>query len=83
MDIIVNHAIEISHGTCIYDYMIYAKYRWKNRLVRWLFDDPRFDRTINETLQSCNHLCFSPQYYFMVSYYSWGTIMLLMSYTVM
>ncbi|EER13736.1 hypothetical protein Pmar_PMAR013628 [Perkinsus marinus ATCC 50983] len=48
MDILMNHATELAHGVKIYDYMLYAKWRWRNRLTRWLFDDPRFDQSIGE-----------------------------------
>merc|ERR1712178_217111 len=79
----MNNATEIVHGVKITDYMLYAKYRWKHRLVRWLFDDPRFDRTVNETVQSTNHLCFSPQFYFILTYYSWGIILIILALTVL
>ena len=62
--------------------MMYAKYRWRNRLTRWLFDDPRWDRTVNETVQSVNHLCFSPQYYFIMTYFTWGIVLQLLAITI-
>lgn len=83
MDIILNNAVEISQGVKIFDYMMYAKYRWRNRLVRWMFDDPRFDRTVNETVQSVNHLCFSPQYYFIQCYFTWGIVLKILAVTIM
>ncbi|KAF4741630.1 hypothetical protein FOZ62_029418 [Perkinsus olseni] len=81
MDILMNHATELAHGVKIYDYMLYAKWRWRNRLTRWLFDDPRFDQSIGEQVQGVNHLCFSPQFYFIVAYYTWGMIMTLLGIT--
>lgn len=81
MDILMNHATEVAHGVKIYDYMLYAKWRWRNRLTRWLFDDPRFDQSISETVQSVNHLCFSPQFYFIETYYTWGVVLLLLAFT--
>jgi hypothetical protein len=83
IDMIINNATEIAHGVKIYDYMMYAKYRWNNRLVRWLFDDPRFDKSVNETVQSTNHLCFCPQYYFILTYYTWGIILIILAITVL
>ena len=83
MDILMNHATEIAHGVKISDYMVYAMWRWDNRLTRWLFDDPRFDMSISESVQSINHLCFSPQFYFIVSYYSWGIILMILAYTML
>jgi len=79
MDILMNHATEVAHGVRIYDYMLYAKWRWRNRLTRWLFDDPRMDQSIAEPLQSANHLAFSPQFYFIEAYFSWGLLMLLLA----
>jgi hypothetical protein len=81
MDIIMNHATEMAYGVRVYDYMIFAKWRWKNRTTRWLFDDPRFDDSISPSVQSANHLCFSPQFYFITSYYSWGIILVMMGLT--
>merc|ERR1719420_862831 len=63
MDIIMNHATEMAYGVRVYDYMVFAKWKWKNRTTRWLFDDPRFDESISPSVQSANHLCFSPQIY--------------------
>eukprot|EP00435_Cladocopium_sp_Y103_P014104 s1122_g3.t1 len=48
----------------------------------WLFDDPRLDQSIAEPLQSVNHLAFSPQFYFIETYYTWGMLVLLLSITV-
>jgi len=81
MDIIMNHATEMAYGVRVYDYMVFAKWKWKNRTTRWLFDDPRFDQSISPVVQSANHLCFSPQFYFITSYYSWGIILVLMGMT--
>merc|ERR1719265_2064105 len=81
MDIIMNHATEMSYGVRVYDYMIYAKWRWRNRATRWLFDDPRFDDSVSPAVQSANHLCFSPQFYFITAYYSWGIVMVLLGVT--
>merc|ERR1719420_1346909 len=81
MDIIMNHATEMAYGVRVYDYMIFAKWRWKNRTTRWLFDDPRFDDSISPSVQTANHLCFSPQFYFITAYYSWGIVMVLLGVT--
>jgi len=72
MDIIMNHITEVVHGVRIYDSLAYAMFRWRNRLTQWLLDDPRMDESIAEPLQSINHLCFSPQFYFVCAYYTWG-----------
>eukprot|EP00929_Paragymnodinium_shiwhaense_P093182 TRINITY_DN5330_c0_g2_i1.p1 TRINITY_DN5330_c0_g2~~TRINITY_DN5330_c0_g2_i1.p1 ORF type:complete len:6836 (+),score=1501.21 TRINITY_DN5330_c0_g2_i1:1561-20508(+) len=81
MDILMNHATEVAHGVRIYDYMLYAKFRWTNRLTQWLYDDPRMDQSVAEPLQSVNHLCFSPQFYFIESYYTWGMLMVMLAVT--
>ncbi|CAE7586807.1 unnamed protein product, partial [Symbiodinium sp. CCMP2456] len=48
----------------------------------WLFDDPRLDLSIAEPLQSVNHLAFSPQFYFIETYYTWGMLVSLLSITI-
>jgi len=83
MDILMNHATEIAHGVQIYDYMLYAKFRWRNRLTQWLFDDPRMDESVAEPLQSVNHLCFSPQFYFIETYYTWGILLVMVAMTIL
>merc|ERR1719230_2576394 len=83
MDILMNHATEVAHGVKIFDYMLYAKFRWRNRLTRWLFDDPEMDTSVAEPLQSVNHLCFSPQFYFIETYYSYGMLMVLVALTIL
>merc|ERR1719446_462322 len=83
MDILMNHATEVAHGVKIYDYMYYAKWRWRNRVTRWLFDDPRMDQSIAEPLQSVNHLAFSPQFYFIETYYTWGMLMVLVAVSIL
>eukprot|EP00931_Biecheleriopsis_adriatica_P048568 TRINITY_DN28075_c0_g1_i1.p1 TRINITY_DN28075_c0_g1~~TRINITY_DN28075_c0_g1_i1.p1 ORF type:complete len:4655 (+),score=704.17 TRINITY_DN28075_c0_g1_i1:659-13966(+) len=82
MDTLMNHATELSQGVRIYDYMLYSKWRWRNRVTRWLFDDPRLDQSVAEPLQSINHLAFSPQFYFVETYYTWGLILAVMSFTI-
>ncbi|CAJ1355006.1 unnamed protein product [Effrenium voratum] len=82
MDILMNHATELQNNVRIYDYMLYAKWRWRNRVTRWLFDDPRLDQSIAEPLQSVNHLAFSPQFYFIETYYTWGMLVSLLSITI-
>merc|ERR1719436_766035 len=79
----MNHATEVAHGVRIYDYMLYAQFRWRNRLTQWLYDDPRMDESIAEPLQSVNHLCFSPQFYFIETYFSWGLLMVLLALTIL
>jgi len=70
-------------GVKIYDYMLYAKQRWRERLFRWLGDDPQMDKSVTEPLQTVNHLAFSPQFYFIETYYSYGMLMLLVSVTIL
>ncbi|CAE7571315.1 unnamed protein product, partial [Symbiodinium pilosum] len=82
MDILMNHATELQNNVRIYDYMLYAKWRWRNRVTRWLFDDPRLDLSIAEPLQSVNHLAFSPQFYFIETYYTWGMLVGLLAITI-
>jgi hypothetical protein len=68
----MNHITEVVHGVKIYDALAYAMFKWRTRLTQWLLDDPRMDESIAEPLQTVNHLCFSPQFYFVCAYYTWG-----------
>ena len=68
LDLVINHGYDASLGTRIYDYMYLCQWRWKNRLTRWLLDDARLDSSIGQSTQALHHLCFSPQFYFIVTY---------------
>ena len=67
LEIVINHSYDTSFGVRIYNYMSLMKWRWNNRLTRWLLDDARLDTSLQETSQSLHHLCFSPQFYFVLS----------------
>ena len=67
LEIVINHSYDTSFGVRIYNYMYLMKWRWNNRLTRWLLDDARLDTSLQETSQSLHHLCFSPQFYFVLS----------------
>ena len=67
LEIVINHSYDTSFGVRMYNYMYLMKWRWNNRLTRWLLDDARLDTSLQETSQSLHHLCFSPQFYFVLS----------------
>ena len=82
LEIIINHSYDTSFGVRMYNYMYLMKWRWNNRLTRWLLDDARLDTSLQETSQSLHHLCFSPQFYFVLSIAVASAILITYGFTV-
>ena len=58
---------ELFHGWKVYDYVSYQKYRFSVRETRWMMDSKVLDESIAESMQTLDLMCFSSQYYFVVS----------------
>ena len=82
MDIFILHILEIVHGYRIYDYFTYCNYRFNCRQTRWLTNAP-LDKAIIHSFRSLDALCFSSQFYYLVSLISWGIIYLYLGVTSM
>lgn len=66
-DVFLHNVTELHHGWKVYDYMKYCKHRYTKRQFRWKASDPNEDESINEGIRSLDLLCFSSQYYFIMS----------------
>jgi hypothetical protein len=81
LEIIINHSYDTSFGTRVYDYIMMCKWRWRNRLTRWLLDDARLDVSFEETSQAVHHLSFSPQFFFIISMTVYAGLMITYGFT--
>ena len=82
-DCFLMNTIEIYHLYPIFDYMEFARYRFKTRQQSWKADEPNVDETLHPRHQSIDQLCFSSQYYFMTALHNWGILLLVMGITIM
>lgn len=71
VNVLVLNTQEVIHGWRIYDYIAYQRYRFITREKRWLMDrDFLPDESITSFKQSIDSLCFSDQYFFLITIYT-------------
>jgi hypothetical protein len=78
-DVLIHNTLELVHGWKIYDYVSYQRYRFTVREHRWLMRNEIFDESIGEEMQTIDMLCFSSQYYFLVSQFGFAVCIGVMS----
>ena len=83
LDCFLMNTIECFHRYPVFDYMEFARYRFKTRQKRWKADEPNVDETLQARHQSVDQLCFSSQFYFSTALHNWGILLLVMGVTVM
>merc|ERR1711871_1035308 len=71
-DVFIHNTLELVHGWKIYDYVSYQRYRFTVRENRWLMRTSIFDESIGQNAQTIDMLCFSSQYYLLVSQLGFG-----------
>eukprot|EP00599_Poterioochromonas_sp_BG-1_P003191 CAMPEP_0173133270 /NCGR_PEP_ID=MMETSP1105-20130129/630_1 /TAXON_ID=2985 /ORGANISM="Ochromonas sp., Strain BG-1" /LENGTH=1788 /DNA_ID=CAMNT_0014044913 /DNA_START=1672 /DNA_END=7038 /DNA_ORIENTATION=+ len=79
-DTFLHNCQELIHGWKVYDYLSYQRYRFSVREYRWMLRNPVVDESISEEFQTVDLLCFSSQYYFLITMFSFGMVM--MSYNI-
>jgi hypothetical protein len=57
--------------------MKYCRHRYSKRHCRWKASDPHEDETLTASLRLTDLLCFSSQYYFILSFSAFGAMLLL------
>ena len=82
IDVFLLHILEITQGYRIYDYFTYCNYRFNVRQQRWL-TTAALDRSIVHSYRSLDQLCFSSQFYYLISLSTWGIIFLYLGVTCM
>ena len=75
-DVLVMNVQELFHGWKLYDYLIYARYRYTQRESRWKGFETNLDECIEEGMRTVDQMCFSSQYYAMTTLYVTGVIYL-------
>jgi len=81
-DGMLHNCQELIHGWRVYEYVSYQRYRFSVREYRWMLRNPILDESISEGMQSIDLLCFSSQYYFMMTLLSYGMINITFAITI-
>ena len=81
MDILNLMTMEVYHGWKVYEYMVYSRYRFVQRETRWKGMEDSLDECISEELRRVDQMCFSSQYYMMVTMSFNGIVLILFAIT--
>lgn len=73
-DIFLQGSLELFHGWKIHDYLIYTRYRFLQRETRWKGFEDSLDECIDESVRTMDHMCFSTQFYMMMTIHVNGII---------
>lgn len=71
-DVVVTNTLELVHGWKIYDYIAYQRYRFSVRDYRWILRNEFVDESVAQTMQTLDLMCFSSQYYFILTIFGLG-----------
>jgi len=71
-DMFIHSAYESFWNYKMYEYLVYARYRFLKRESRWKGMERHLDECIEEGQRSLDQMCFSSQFYFMVYIHSQG-----------
>jgi hypothetical protein len=82
-DIFVHSCNELFWGWKIYEYLVYSRYRFLQRECRWKGLENTLDECIEEPLRTVDQMCFSSQFYFMVTVHLAGIMFFAFGYEVM
>lgn len=76
LDIFKLCTIEMMHGVDVYTYASFQNWRFANRSQRWTLSAARGDALLFDHLQRLDLMCFSSQYYFIVSCATLGLLLI-------
>ena len=78
-DTFLHNVMELTHGWKIYDYLVYSRYRFLQRETRWKGMEDSLDECIDEGLRTLDQMCFSSQYYLMVTIHVSGILLVMLA----
>jgi hypothetical protein len=76
-DALVHSSQELFHGWKILDYLKYSAYRFSKRSQRWRGLEREEDASLREHLRMIDLMCFSSQYYFVISVGAYGVLLMM------
>merc|ERR1712228_1084782 len=71
-DLLLFNAEELYHSWPIFSYFKFARHRFLTRIENWKLSEFELDETLDPVLRDLDSLCFSSQFYFLVSITSFG-----------
>lgn len=80
LDIFIHSQNELYHGWKIYEYLVYCRYRFLQRETRWKGMEDSLDECIEEGLRKLDQMCFSSQYFLMITIQTNGIIYVMFGY---
>jgi len=83
MDILTFNAQELFHGWKVYEYLKYARYRFINRTSRWKGLERTYDESIDPGLRAIDQMCFSSQYFFVITLGGSGSFLFVLALSMM
>nr|CCA19102.1 conserved hypothetical protein [Albugo laibachii Nc14] len=75
------NTMELVREWKIYEYFSYLRHCFITRIKRWQLHYTKMDQNLHPTFQSLSLLCFSSQFYFLITLYSWGILLCVLSIT--
>ena len=82
-DVFLHNVQEIVHGWKLYDYLVYTRYRFLQRETRWKGMEDSLDECIDEGMRTLDQMCFSSQFYMMVTIHCTGIMLLIFAIEIM
>ncbi|GFH60968.1 hypothetical protein CTEN210_17444 [Chaetoceros tenuissimus] len=77
-DVFLQSALELFHGWKIYDYLVYTRYRFLQRETKWKGFEDSLDECISDSVRTMDHMCFSSQFYMMMTIHVNGILYLVL-----
>jgi len=71
-DIFFHNMLGYYYGTKMHEFLDYMNYRFSTRKTSWVLDDKTINTKIDPEFRKLDKLCFSSQYYFIMTIYSSG-----------
>jgi hypothetical protein len=81
-DVFIQNQLELFHGYKIYEYLVYTHYRFLQRETRWKGMEDSMDECIDDSLRSLDQMCFSSQYYFMLTVMLNGIVYVILAHEI-
>ena len=82
-DILIHSSLELYHGWKIYDYLVYTRYRFLQRETRWKGLEDSLDECIEESMRTMDQMCFSSQFYMMMTIHVNGIMYMVLAIEMM
>jgi len=77
-DMFIHSAYESFWNFKMYEYLVYARYRFLKRETRWKGMERHLDECIEEGQRTLDQMCFSSQFYFTIYIHSQGMFFFIM-----